>query len=398
MDPEQIIAFENAHDSGQFNKKIQIVRGEGALLYSVDGTEYVDCVGGHGVSVIGYSHPRIINAICSYLEAHKPITCGHFYDESRAELIQGLLGLMPENSGLSRMFFCNSGTESIEAALKFAMKYKKNIKDKEIIGFKRAFHGRTLGALSITFDPRFRDDFVLIPGVHHASFNDANSVRQLMNENTICVIMELVQGEQGVYPADVQFVQEMRELCTERDVPLIFDEVQTGFGRTGKMFCMEHYGVVPDILCLAKGIAGGIPMGATITTDAIMNSVDSGSHGTTFGGNPFACAVGVENLKIFAEEGIIDNCKKISEYMFPELERLRETYPAIKEVRGKGLMIGIQMRDPLKKTNIVKRLQDKGVLVLTAGMAILRLLPPLVITETQAQKVIEVLESVVAEI
>jgi predicted acetylornithine/succinylornithine family transaminase len=398
MDTDQIIAIEDAHDSGQFNKKIPIVKGEGALLYGADGTEYIDCVGGHGVSVLGYSHPRIIKAICSYLEAHKPITCGHFYDESRAELIQGLVNLMTEGSGLSRVFFCNSGTESIEAALKFAMKYKKNIKNKEILGFKRAFHGRTLGALSITFDPRFREDFVLIPGVHHASFNDISSVRQLMNENTVCVILELIQGEQGVYPADMQFVQDLRALCTEQDVPLIFDEVQTGFGRTGKMFCMEHYGVAPDILCLAKGIAGGIPMGATITTDAIMNSVDSGSHGTTFGGNPFACAVGVENLKIFAEEGIIDNCNKISNYLFPELARLRETYPAIKEIRGKGLMIGVQMRDPLKKTDIVKKLQDKGVLVLTAGMAILRLLPPLVITDEQAGRVIEALESGVKDI
>nr|MDO8112316.1 aspartate aminotransferase family protein [Candidatus Sigynarchaeota archaeon] len=396
MHPEEIITIENAHDSGQFNKKVPILKGEGAVLYGYDGKPFIDCVGGHGVSVIGYSHPRIVKVICDHLQAHRPITCGHFYDESRAELLQLLVGLMPQGSNLSRVFFCNSGTESIEAALKFAMKYKKNVKDKEILGFKRAFHGRTLGALSITFEPRYRQDYVLIPGVKHASFNDIDSVKAMMTENTICVILELIQGEQGVYPADPKFVKDLRDLCTQKDVPLIFDEVQTGFGRTGKMFCFEHYGVTPDILCLAKGIAAGIPMGATITTDKIMSAVDTGSHGTTFGGNPFACAVGVESLKIFKDEKIIDNCNKISAFIFPELERLRQTYPAIKEVRGKGLMIGIQFRG--KVADIVKKMQDKGVLVLTAGFTVIRLLPPLVISKGQAKQVIDALEAVVKEI
>ncbi|MEX2680853.1 MAG: aspartate aminotransferase family protein [Candidatus Sigynarchaeota archaeon] len=396
MDMEKIIATENAHDSGQFNKKVPILKGKGAVLYGQDGRAYIDCVGGHGVAVIGYAHPRITKAICDYLHAGRPITCGHFYDESRAELIQRLVDLMPKDSGLTRVFFCNSGTESVEAALKFAMKYKKNIKDKEIIGFKRAFHGRTLGALAITFEPRYRQDFVLIPGVKHASFNDIESVKALLKDNTICVILELIQGEQGVYPADLQFVKALRELCTQKDVPLIFDEIQTGFGRTGKLFCFEHYGVTPDILCIAKGIAAGVPMGATITTNKIMNAVDTGSHGTTFGGNPFACAVAVENLNIFHDEGLLDNVNKVSTYLFPALEQLRQKYQSIKEIRGKGLMIGIQFKG--KVADIVKKMQERGVLVLTAGMTVIRLLPPLVITLEQAKQVVDALDAVLAEL
>jgi acetylornithine/LysW-gamma-L-lysine aminotransferase len=395
MDSEKIIAIENAHDSGQFNKKVPILKGKGSVLYGQDGRAYIDCVGGHGVSVIGYAHPRITKAICDYLHADRPISCGHFYDESRAELIQRLVDLMPEGSGLSRVFLCNSGTESVEAALKFAMKYKKNVKDKEIIGFKRAFHGRTLGALSITFEPRYRQDYVLIPGVKHASYNDIESVKALLNDNTVCVILELIQGEQGVYPADQKFVKALRELCTLKDVPLVFDEIQTGFGRTGKLFCFEHYGVTPDILCLAKGIAAGIPMGATITTNKIMEAVDAGSHGTTFGGNPFACAVAVENLNIFRDEGLLENANKVSAYLFPALERLRQKYPAIKEIRGKGLMIGIQFKG--KVADIVKKMQEHSILVLVAGMTVIRLLPPLVITLEQARQVVDALEAVITE-
>jgi len=217
----------------------------------------------------------------------------------------------------------------------------------------------------------------------------------MLNDNTICVIMELIQGEQGVYPADPQFVMALRELCTLKDVPLIFDEIQTGFGRTGKLFCFEHYGVTPDILCIAKGIAAGIPMGATITTNKIMDSVDSGSHGTTFGGNPFACAVAVENLNIFRDEGLLDNANKVSAYLFPALEKLRQKYPIIKEIRGKGLMIGIQFKG--KVADVVKKMQEHGVLVLVAGMTVVRLLPPLVITMEQAKKVVDALEAVLVE-
>ncbi|NMC07909.1 MAG: acetylornithine/succinylornithine family transaminase [Candidatus Lokiarchaeota archaeon] len=395
MDPETIIAIENAHDSGQFNKKVPILTGKGAILFGQDGRAYVDCVGGHGVAVIGYGNPRITKTICEYLQSGRPISDGHFYDESRAGFMQRLVELMPKDSGLTRVFFCNSGTESVEAALKFAMKYKKHVKDKEIIGFKRAFHGRTLGALAITFEPRYRQDFVLIPGVKHASYNDIESVKALLNDNTICVILELIQGEQGVYPAEPQFVQALRELCTEKDVPLIFDEIQTGFGRTGKLFCFEHYGITPDILCLAKGIAAGIPMGATITTSKIMDAVDTGSHGTTFGGNPFACAVGIENLDIFRDEGLLENASKVSAYMFNTLDQLRQKYPAIKEIRGKGLMIGIQFKG--KVADIVKKMQERGVLVLVAGMTVIRLLPPLVITMEQAKQVIDALDAVLAE-
>ncbi len=393
MDPERVVEIENAHDSGQFNKKVIITRGEGAVLFDKDGKSYIDCIGGHGVSVLGYSHPAIVQALCTYLAAKKPITCGHFYDEYRANLIQRLVDLTPPN--LKRVFFSNSGTEAVEAALKFAMKYKKNIKDKEIVAFKRGFHGRTLGALSTTFEQRYREDYSLIPGVKHVSYNDIQSVRDAITGNTIAVIMELVQGEGGVYPASDTFPKEVREVCDEKGILLIFDEIQTGFGRTGKLFALQHWNVAPDVLCLAKGIAAGIPMGATITNDAVMGAVIAGSHGTTFGGNPFACAAGVASLDVMEKEHLPEHAREVGSFIVAELEKMKDRCKAIKEIRGKGLMIGIQCRG--KVADYIKRLQEKGVLVLNAGLTVIRLLPPLVITKDQARQVLEALESVLQE-
>ncbi|MHA1793883.1 MAG: aspartate aminotransferase family protein [Promethearchaeota archaeon] len=392
MNIDDIISIENKHDSRQFNKKIPIIHGEGATLHDQDGNEYIDCMGGHGVSVLGYSHPKVTASICEYLQAKRPITCGHFYDPDRAKLIQRLINLTPKN--LTRVFFSNSGTESVEAALKFAMKYKKNIKRKEIIAFKKGFHGRTLGALSTTFEPRYRKDYNLIDGVTHVSYNDIDSVKEAVNENTIAIILELIQGEGGVHPASESFPRELRELCDEKDILLIFDEVQTGFGRTGKLFALEHWNVSPDILCLAKGIAAGIPMGATITTDKVMNAVNPGAHGSTFGGNPFACHVAMTSLDIIHDEGLLENARRVSEYLFKELQSLVERYRVIKEVRGKGLMIGIQFS--MKVKGIMQELLKRRILTLNAGLTVVRLLPPLVITMDQAKRVIESLEDVLS--
>ncbi|MHA1679779.1 MAG: aspartate aminotransferase family protein [Promethearchaeota archaeon] len=390
MDKEQIIKVEDAHDSRMFNKKIAIASGAGAVLRDVDGTEYIDCVGGHGVSVLGYSHPRIVKTLCKYLSDEKPLTCGHFYDENRAELMARLVEVTPPD--LKRIFFSNSGTEAVEAALKFAMKYRKDVERKEIISFKKGFHGRTLGALSTTFEPRYRKDYSLIPGISHASYNSIDSVRGLISENTVAIIMELVQGEGGVHPAAESFPAEVREVCDDNNITLIFDEVQTGFGRTGKLFALEHWGVEPDILCLAKGIAAGIPMGATITTDAVMDALTPGAHATTFGGNPFACAAAVESLRIIHDENLLENATKVGEYMFDVLEGFVGTYKQVKEIRGKGLMIGIQFR--MKVRDVMKKMLERGVLVLNAGMTVLRLLPPIVLTMDQAKTVLETIETV----
>lgn len=390
MEPARIVQVEDAHDSKQFNKKFPVTRGEGAVLYDHLGNAYIDCIGGHGVSVLGYNHPRIKRALCSFLEAGHPISCGHFYDEHRAALIEKLVSLVPPS--LSRVFLSNSGTEAIEAGLKFAMKHRKDVKNKEIIAFKRGFHGRTLGALSATFEPRYKEDYSLIPGVSHASYNDIDSVRALVTANTVAIIVELVQGEGGVFPASPGFPAALRELCNEKNIVLIFDEVQTGFGRTGTLFALEHWGVTPDILCLAKGIAAGIPAGATIATAAIMDGVSPGSHGTTFGGSPLACAAGVESLDIIRDEDLLGNASKVGAYMFKELDRIKEQHDAVREVRGKGLMIGIQCRGKVADT--IKALQGRGVLALNAGITVVRLLPPLVITMDQARQVIEALDAV----
>lgn len=390
MDVKEIIDLEDKHDSRQFNKKIPITRGEGAMLFDHEGNGYVDCVGGHGVSILGYSHPRITKALCGYLKGKKPITCGHFYDENRAMLMEKLVSLTPAN--LNRIFFANSGTESVEAGLKFAMKYKKQVKDKEIIAMKRGFHGRSLGALATTYNPRYRQDYSVIPGVSHASYNKIDSVEELVTDNTVAIITELIQGESGVFPASDEFPSQLRKICDEKNIVLIFDEVQTGFGRTAKLFALEHWNVAPDILCLAKGIAAGVPMSATITSDKIMNAVNPGGHGTTFGGNPFACKAAVESLNIIEEEKLLQNASTVSTYLFKELNAIMETHDVIKDVRGKGLMIGIQFRQKVKQ--IIKKLQENGILALTAGFTVVRLLPPLVITKDQAKLVIEALEKI----
>ncbi|MHA1699115.1 MAG: aspartate aminotransferase family protein [Promethearchaeota archaeon] len=392
MDKNLIVTIEDDHDYRQFNKKIPIVKGEGAVLFDADGNKYIDCVGGHGVSILGHSHPKLIKALIEHLKDSRPLTCGHFYDENRAKLFQTLAERTPQK--LNRIFLSNSGTEAVEAALKFAMKYKKSIKNKEIIAMKRGFHGRTLGALSCTFNPRYRRDYVLIPGVHHASFNNIDSVSELINDNTVAIITELIQGEGGVYPADNEFPKQLRELCDDKQIALIFDEVQTGFGRTGKLFAFEHWNVTPDILCLAKGIAGGIPMGATITTNEIMESVEPGAHGNTFGGNPLASRAALETIKIIDDERLVNNSAEVGEYLFNKLKDIATGYRIIKEIRGIGLMIGIQFK--IKVSEIISKLMEKGVLALTAGITVLRLLPPLVITKDQAKQVLEAIESVLA--
>lgn len=351
-------------------RNICIVRGKGALLWDDRGNEYIDCAAGMGVANLGHAHPAVVEAVSR--QAARLITCpGTYYNDVRAALMEKLIGIAP--SGLSRAFLCNSGTEAMEGAIKFA---RITTGKSGFVSAMRGFHGRSLGALSATF--RYRQDFEpLIPGHSFVPFNDFPKLEAAVDESTAAVIIELVQGEGGVRPADRDYATSVGELCSDRGVLLIIDEIQTGFGRTGRMFASEVYGVSPDIMAVSKAIAGGMPMGAVLCSDRIASA--AGKHGSTFGGNPLACAAAIATIDTLIDQDLPAMAAEKGAYV---VERLRsKPLPVIREVRHLGLMIGIELRN--KAAPVLQSLLDSGVLALPAGPTVVRLLPPLVISEEQ---------------
>lgn len=354
-----------------------LVRGKGALLWDDEGREYIDCIAGHGVAIIGHCHDRVVAAL--HAQAQTLITCTtSFYNPARAQLLQRLITITPQN--LTRAFLCNSGTESVEAALKFA---RFTTKKTAFVCAMRSFHGRTFGSMSATFTPEYREPFEpLVPGFHFVPFNDFAALQQKITEQTAGVLLEVVQGEGGVNIGDKEYFQKVRALCTERNILLIIDEVQTGFGRTGKLFACEYMDIQPDIMCVAKGIAGGFPMGATLCSDKIL--VPTGKHGTTFGGNPLACAAASAAIDVIVHEDLSRQSAEKGAYV---LQKLRVADLNVREVRGLGLMIGIELKEKVKP--YIQQLEERGILVMAAGTTVMRLLPPLVITHEQLDKVVE---------
>jgi acetylornithine/LysW-gamma-L-lysine aminotransferase len=292
--------------------------------------------------------------------------------------------------GLDRVFFCNSGTEAVEAAFKFA---RISTGRKNFIAAMRAFHGRTFGSLSATFNKKYREGFEpLLPGVSHVAYNNIEALNKAVNEETAAVILEVVQGEGGVYPASLEYVQAARRICDERGALLIVDEIQTGFGRTGKMFAIEHFGVTPDLLTCAKSLAGGVPMGAVLIGHNVKN-LTPGVHGSTFGGNPLSCAAANAALDVMKEEDLPAQAAAKGAYLMEKLKKIES--PNIREVRGLGLMVGIEMKQ--KVTGYIKALQERKIIALNAGMTVIRFLPPLVITCEQLDHLVEVLTEVLAQ-
>jgi acetylornithine/LysW-gamma-L-lysine aminotransferase len=384
MNANEIIEIENKHTSGVYAKQtLTIVRGQGASLFDAEGVEYLDCSSGHGVANLGHAHPKIAEAL--YKQANTLITLFEsFPNDQRAQLMEKITALVP---GLDRVFFCNSGTEAVEAAFKFA---RISTGRKNFIAAMRAFHGRTYGALSATFNKKYREGFEpLLPGVSHVAYNNIEALEKAVNEETAAVILEVVQGEGGVYPATAEYIQAARRICDERGALLIVDEIQTGFGRTGKMFAIQHFGVTPDLLTCAKSIAGGVPMGAVLIGKNIKNLVP-GVHGSTFGGNPLSCAAANAALDVIKEEDLPGQAEAKGKYLIDKLMEINS--PNIREVRGIGLMVGIEMKQ--KVTGYIKSLQEKKVIALNAGMTVIRLLPPLVITYEQIDRLVEALTEV----
>jgi acetylornithine/LysW-gamma-L-lysine aminotransferase len=365
---------------------ITLVRGRGSRLWDDEGHEYIDCMSGHGALNLGHAHPSILEALNAQAGTLMCAT-GAFHEKEKARLMSRLVELAPRS--LNRIFFCNSGTESVEAALKLA---RLSTGRSTIVSFKRSFHGRTFGAMSASFQPKHHEMFApVLPGVRFAPYNAVDSLDGDLAEDVGSVLLELVQGEGGVHPADPRFVATVAKLCAERGILLVVDEVQTGFGRTGRLFACDHFGLEPDMICLAKSIAGGFPMGALLTSDRVQAPV--GAHGSTFGGNPLACAVANRVLDCLLDEALPEKAFEEGRRWLARLRTIES--PVIEEVRGLGLMVGIQLRN--RVAPYLDALARSGVLALAAGPKVLRLLPPLTIDTRDLETVAEALEKVLSE-
>lgn len=381
------VALEQAHTSGVYLKRdLQIERGEGAYLYDTTGRRYIDCVGGQGTANLGHAHPTIVTAIQQ--QAAELISCPElFHNPIRAQYQAALC----EAAGMNRVFLCNSGAESVEAAIKFA---RASTGRTGIISTMRGFHGRTFGALSVTWNKSYRESVEpLVPGVNFVPFNNLERLQAGLNDTVAAVIVEVVQGEGGVYPAEPGYLQAVQELCRANGTLLIVDEVQTGFGRTGSLFAHQQDGITPDLLCLAKSIAGGLPMGAVLIGERV-NTLAPSLHSSTFGGNPLACAAALATLEVLQNTDVIEQTRQRGLVV---MEQLRNALPEsmVRDIRGRGLLIGIELRD--KAAPVLRRLQEEGVLALTAGPTVLRLLPPLVISDADLWDVIATIERMLTD-
>lgn len=381
--------LEDQFSVGVYQKRdLAIIRGQGARVWDEAGREYIDCVGGVGVANVGHCNPAVVKAIQE--QAARLITCNElFYNDARARCLDRLNRITPE--GIDRFFLCNSGTEAVEGAIKFARMATGRTR---VVAAMRGYHGKTLGSLSATWDKKYRDPFTpLVPDFIHVPYNNAAEFEKAVDDLTAAVILEPVQGEGGVRPATAGFFRAVRKACDDRGALFIIDEIQTGFGRTGRMFACEHFGVLPDILTMAKGIAGGIPMGA-IGIDRRVGELEKQSHTSTFGGNPLACAAAVAAMD-FLRERDLPNQAAVNGGHF--MERLRGiSSPRIREVRGLGLMIGVELKE--KAGPIAQAMLHEGVLVLLAGSTVLRFLPPLVITRDEIDAVVSALAKVLAAV
>lgn len=368
---------------------IALTKGEGVYLYDTNGKQYLDFASGIGVCSLGYGHPKYIKALKMQID-ELTHTSNLFYNPVMAQAAEKL----KEISQMDRVFFTNSGTEAIEGAMKSARKYAytKGTGRYEFVAMNHSFHGRSMGAVSITGTEKYRTPFEpLVRGVKFADFNNIESVKAAVNEKTCAIILEPIQGEGGIYPAEEKFLREVRTFCDEQDILLIFDEIQCGMGRSGSMFAWQGYGVKPDIFTMAKAIGNGVPVGAFAMTEKVAeSSLKPGDHGTTYGGNPFACAAISAVVRIFEEEEILQNVNSISSYLVKRLDELMEGCEQITARRGKGLMQGLVLNRPVGE--VVNRCLAEGLIVISAGGNVLRLLPPLVITKIHVDEMVQKLE------
>jgi acetylornithine/LysW-gamma-L-lysine aminotransferase len=366
---------------------VNVARGKGARLWDVNNKEYVDCMGGYGVALVGHCNDRVVDAIKKQAEtlitAHMSV-----YNETRLEFMKKMSAISPP--GLTKMFFTNSGAESVEAALKFARKFTGK---PGVIAMTGAYHGKTFGALSVTYNEKYRKSFMpLLDGIKFVPYNEPGKLEEAVDDTTGAVILEPIQGETGIIVPPDDLLPKIREICNRRNLVLIFDEIQAGLGRTGKMWAGQNWNTTPDIMCLAKGIAGGVPMGLVLTKPEIMDAIKLGEHSSTFGASPLACAAASATVDALTKDGLVDNAAKTGKYFREKLLALKERHKIIREVRGLGMMLGVELRFEVK--DVLFDGISNGLLTLYSGRNIIRLLPPLVMDETTVSRAVEIMDAV----
>ena len=392
MNTQQIIETAEEKLIHTYNRyQIVLDKGDGVRLYDTDGKEYLDFGAGIAVFALGYNNKEYNDALKAQID--KLIhTSNYFYNEPAVEAATALT----KASGMDRVFFTNSGTEAIEGAVKLAKKYyyvKNGKADAEIIAMQHSFHGRSMGALAVTGNKHYQEAFgPMIPGIKFAQYNDLDSVKELVNDKTCAIIFETVQGEGGIYPANAEFLQGIRKLCDENDIIMICDEIQCGMGRSGKMFAYQKYDIVPDIVTMAKGIGNGITVGAIAAKEEVAKCLVPGDHGTTFGGNPLACAAVAKTLEIFEKREIPNHVEEVGEYLNECLQKLVEKKEIAVETRGMGLMRGLELSVPAGP--YITKALEKGVIFMSAGANVIRFIPPLIIEKSDVDKMIAILDSV----
>jgi len=370
---------------------VTISKGKGCKVWDINDKEYLDCMGGYGVALVGHCNDRVVQAITS--QAQDLITCHmSVYNNVRLTFLQKFSKIAPKN--LQKTFFTNSGTESVEAALKFSRKYTGK---PGVLALNGGYHGKTFGSLSVTYNEKYRKSFLpLLDNMQFIPYSESNTISEIVtktNNKIGTVIVEPIQGETGIIMPPSDFLKDIRNICNENDLVLIFDEIQSGLGRTGKMWAGQHWGVEPDIMCLAKGIAGGVPMGLTVMRSEILECLKVGEHSSTFAGNPLACAAGSATIDSLTEDRLVSNSEIMGRIFKTGLLEIKERYKIVREVRGLGMMLGVEMRFDVK--DILLDGIKNGILLLYSGRNILRLLPPIVMKEEEVNKSLELIDKLI---
>jgi len=392
MDSQTLMMLSEKYIAHTYNRyPLLLVRGKGTRVWDLDGKEYLDFFAGLAVCNLGHCHPKVVKAIQD--QAEKLIHVSNlYYIEPQIQLAS----LLCKHSFAGKVFFCNSGAEANEGALKLARKYAKEKigEDRyEVITMENSFHGRTLATLTATAQKKYHKGYgPLMPGFKYVPFNDLKAVREAIGPKTCAILLEPIQGEGGVNIPSEGYLKGLREICDEKGILLILDEVQVGMGRTGKLFAYEHEDMKPDLLTVAKSLAGGVPIGALLIRDEIAKSFEPGDHASTFGGNPLATAAGVAALSAILEEGMLDHCQRVGEYFLSRLEEIKKKFPFVQEVRGRGLILGMELK--IEGAEIVKKMMKKGFLINCTAGNVLRFLPPLIVTEEEVDRMIKALEEV----
>jgi acetylornithine/LysW-gamma-L-lysine aminotransferase len=366
---------------------VNIAKGKGTRVWDTAGKEYIDSMGGYGVALVGHCNDRVVNAL--KMQAEILITA-HMstYNDTRLRFMQKITSVAPPD--LNKIFFANSGAESVEAALKFARKYSGR---HGVIAMNGGYHGKTFGALSVTYSEKYRKSFMpLLDGVKFVPYSDPSMLEEAVDDTIGSVIVEPIQGETGIIVPPDDLLPKIREICNRHNLVLVFDEIQSGLGRTGKMWAAQNWNTTPDIMCLAKGIAGGIPMGLVLARQEIMDAMKLGEHSSTFGGSPIACAAGTATIEALTDDKLIDNAAKMGMYFKERLNRLQEKHKIVRQVRGLGMMLGVELRFDVK--DILFDGIRHGLLLLYSGRNVLRLLPPLVMDETTVSRVVDIMDTI----